>query len=82
MPVITPLPVFNVPATLTPVPVTIIVVLPAAVKLILLFTVGILTLLVPFDNIPPMFPRMLPTNVVAINAPFAMLALIVVLLAN
>jgi hypothetical protein len=38
---------FNVPATLTPVPVITITVLPTAVKLILPLAVGIFTLLFP-----------------------------------
>ena len=38
---------FSVPATLTPVPVTTIVVLPTAVRLILPLLVGIFTLLLP-----------------------------------
>ena len=43
---------------------------------------GILTLLVPLAKLPPLIlPDMLPTNVVAINAPLAKFALINVLLA-
>ena len=41
---------FNVPAILAPVPVTTNVVLPAAVRLTLPLTVGILTLLVPLHK--------------------------------
>ena len=73
---------FAVPVMLAPVPVTTIVVTPAAVIFTLPFDAGILTLLFPFANIPPMLPVILPTNVVAINAPFAKLALINVLLAR
>ena len=46
--VIIPEPVFNVPATLTPVPVTVIVVLPTAAIVTFPFAVAILTLLLPF----------------------------------
>ena len=41
---------FNVPAILTPVPVTTIVVLPTAVKLMLPFAAGMLILLLPLDT--------------------------------
>ena len=49
---ILPLPVFNVPDTFTPVPVIVIVVLPAAAIVTLLFAVAIYTLLFPFANAP------------------------------
>ena len=47
-----PLPVFNVPATLTPVPVTTnMFALPTADMLTFPFAAGMFTLLLPFDNL-------------------------------
>jgi hypothetical protein len=55
--------VFNVPATLTPVPVITIFVLPTAVKLILPFAVGIFTLLFPLlILLPPPPPPVCATQ--------------------
>ena len=56
LPVIIPAPVFNVPATLTPVPVITIMVLPTAVKFMLPFTAGIFTLLLPLACGPSKLP--------------------------
>ena len=67
MPVITPEPVFNVPATLTPVPVITIIVLPTAVKLMLPLLAGMFTLLLPFACDPNILP----------NVPFAVTARLV-----
>ena len=54
-----PLPVFNVPDTFTPVPVIVIVVLPAAAMVTLLFAIAIFTLLFPlliFELLPVAMP--------------------------
>ena len=54
-----PLPVFNVPDTLTPVPVTVNVVFPAAAIVTLLFAIAIFTLLFPlliFELLPLAIP--------------------------
>ena len=73
-----------VPATFIPVPVTTTTLaLPADEILTFPFAAGILTLLLPFAREPPVIlPEKLPTNVVAINAPFAKLAEIAVLLCS
>ena len=62
---------FNVPATLTPVPVTInILALPAALILTLPFAAGILTFEFPFANTPTKLPDVvLPDTVKLVNVP-------------
>ena len=65
--VMMPVPVFNVPATLTPVPVIVNVVLPTAATVTLPLAVAILTLLLPFAHVPMILPpkKLLPapTNI-------------------
>ena len=74
--------ILAVPVIFAPVPVIIIVVLPAEAICTLPSAEGIVIPLVLFDSPPVTLPVTLPTNVVAINAPFAKLAEIAVLLCS
>ena len=70
MVLILPLPVFNVPATLTPIPVTVIVVLPAAAIVTFPFAVAMFTLLLPFARLPIKLPLVvLPVILKLVSVP-------------